>query len=582
MPVVHTTLGGFLQQLKQSMAAESLAALSDQDLVERFLASYDEAAFQAILRRHGPMVFRVCRRTLHNEQDVEDAFQATFLVLARRARTIQKRGSLASWLHGVAYRAALKARARIARRREREATAEEGAERASLPEDIGWKELRSLLDEELLRLPEKLRAPLVLCYLEGLTQDEAALRLGWSKSTCRRKLECGRELLGARLARRGVTLSAILLAPLLSECTAVAALPPELLAATAKGLVALAAGKVEGALSGSTTLVSDRAVALAEGLQPVGLAWQWKLLGTLAVAVLLAGFGGALVFWAPQNSRREAPLPALASEPVQVVTNDPAPDREVEPRDAPAKLESKLPSLILDRKVQAELHLTDDQVRKIRDAVQEVQSRHKDAPDTPRGGRLTPVPVPARPSGPPDSFPTLREGTAEQELQRFAAYRANLKIEAEKVQVLREVLPGLLTPDQVRRFRQVELQAAGLGAFAEPTVEQALALTGEQKARIRALAQEPDEAFQLSTTPAVPDLMQTRKVPLVLDLLTEEQRRTWSELSGPPFQHLPLAANGDLLLHMRRAYMSQIETPKGGEPGQILDDRLRKALRPER
>src|SRR5262249_38360606 len=163
---------------------------------------------------HGRMVLRVCRRVLHQEQDVEDAFQVTFLVLAREARTIRKQGSLASWLHGVAYRAALKARAGAGRRRERAA---EGAARpAALPDEVCWKELRAVLDEELARLPERLRAPLVLCYLEGLTQDEAAQHLGQSKSTCRRNLERGRELLGSRLARRGVTLSAALFAPLLS------------------------------------------------------------------------------------------------------------------------------------------------------------------------------------------------------------------------------------------------------------------------------------------------------------------------------------------------------------------------------
>jgi hypothetical protein len=339
----------------------------------------------------------------------------------------------------------------------------------------------------------------VLCYLEGLTQDEAALRLGWSKSTCRRKLEGGRELLGARLARRGVTLSAILLAPLLSECAAVAAPTPAFLAATAKGLVAMVAGKVEGPLAGGALLVSERAVGLAEGLQPVGLAWQWKSLGALALGVLLAGLGSATAFW-PSRSGTNTPPSGPPSEPLQVVTNERGPDREGQQRAAPVKFESKVPTLILDRKVQAELHLTEDQVRKIRDAVQEAQSRHKDAPDTPREGRLNPVPsdetfpVHAPPSGAPGSLPARREATREQTRHPAADFKVDLKLEAEKEQVLREVLPGLLTPDQVRRFRQVELQAAGLGAFIEPTVEQVLALTGEQKATLRAFAREPEDA----------------------------------------------------------------------------------------
>src|SRR5437762_14124351 len=115
--MVTATLGSFLQRLKQASAADSLAPLSDRELVGRFLTARDETAFQAILQRHGPMVFRVCRRVLAGEQDAEDAFQATFLVLARQAGTIRKRASLASWLHGVAFRIACDARDGAARRR---------------------------------------------------------------------------------------------------------------------------------------------------------------------------------------------------------------------------------------------------------------------------------------------------------------------------------------------------------------------------------------------------------------------------------------------------------------------------------
>src|SRR5262249_11685310 len=121
------TLNGFLHQLHQAMAAETLAALADGELLERFLATHDEPSFQALLRRHGRMVRRVCRRPLSAEHDVEDAFQATFLVLARQARAIRKRQSLASWLHGVAHRVALDAHKAAVRRRKHEAQAPAGA-----------------------------------------------------------------------------------------------------------------------------------------------------------------------------------------------------------------------------------------------------------------------------------------------------------------------------------------------------------------------------------------------------------------------------------------------------------------------
>jgi RNA polymerase sigma factor (sigma-70 family) len=280
MPTASATLGGFLRRLKRAMAAEALVARSDHELVGQFLASHDETAFQAILHRHGPMVFRVCRRVLSQEQDVEDAFQATFLVLAREAQAIRKQASLASWLHGVAYRAALKARSHAARRRECEARAEGPAPTAPLPDEVSWKELRSVLDEELTRLPEKLRAPLVLCYLEGLTQDEAAQQLGWSKSTCRRNLERGRDLLGARLARRGITLSAALLAPLLSGSEA-AAVPAALVEATVRAALSDGPGRAAAA----------RLITSLDGAAKPMLSNKLKVMTSVLLAGVLVGAG---------------------------------------------------------------------------------------------------------------------------------------------------------------------------------------------------------------------------------------------------------------------------------------------------
>ena len=211
------TLGAFLQRLKHAMSAETLASCSDQQLVEQFRSGRDEATFRAILERHGPMVFHVCRRVLSSAADVEDAFQATFLILIRRGHTVRRHSSLASWLHGVAWRTALKLRAQSDRRRRREAKSA-STEAAAVTDDTTWGELRGILDEELQRLPETLRAPLLLCYLEGRTQDEAAAQIGVSKSTLRRNLDRARERLGRRLARRGVTLGTVLGAGLVSEC----------------------------------------------------------------------------------------------------------------------------------------------------------------------------------------------------------------------------------------------------------------------------------------------------------------------------------------------------------------------------
>jgi RNA polymerase sigma factor (sigma-70 family) len=215
--------GFVLHQLCQLTASRTTEGVPDQLLLERFVASRDEDAFTALVHRHGPMVVGVCRRLLSQTHDAEDAFQATFLVLARKAASIRKGASVGSWLHGVAVHVARKSRLQASRRRLRERGRAVPAV-ADAGDAITWGELRFVLDEELARLPRAWRAPLILCYLEGQTQDEAARRLGLSKSTFRRRLERGRGVLQTRLARRGVTLSAGLFAALLSESSASAAL----------------------------------------------------------------------------------------------------------------------------------------------------------------------------------------------------------------------------------------------------------------------------------------------------------------------------------------------------------------------
>jgi len=187
----------------------------DGILLERFVRQRDEKAFAELVSRHGPLVFGLCRRLLGNVQDAEDVFQAAFFVLARKAATIRKPGALSCFLHGVAYRLALKAKAEASKRRSHERQAASSADRVET--DLSWREVRGLLDEELQRLPEKQRLPLVLCYLEGLTQDEASRRLGWPRGTLKRRLESGRERLRLRLVQRGVTLGAGLFAATLTD-----------------------------------------------------------------------------------------------------------------------------------------------------------------------------------------------------------------------------------------------------------------------------------------------------------------------------------------------------------------------------
>jgi RNA polymerase sigma factor (sigma-70 family) len=276
-------LSDFLRHVTRGLAAEMLGDDSDRPLVERAMAARDLAAFQAIVSRHGPMVYRVCWRVLQHPQDAEDAFQATFLILARKLRTLRKHASLASWLHGIAHRVALKARAQAAARRRHEC---HGSRPDTLaPDDITWGELRAALDFELTRLPDKWRLPLILCYLEGRTQDESAAQLGWSKSTLRRRLEEARAALRGRLQGRGIVWPAALATVLVSDCLTSAGLPPALVAATIDAAAAVMAGQA------AATAASAQAVALTEGVLKTMLLTKLKAATAVLLVLAVAGAG---------------------------------------------------------------------------------------------------------------------------------------------------------------------------------------------------------------------------------------------------------------------------------------------------
>jgi RNA polymerase sigma factor (sigma-70 family) len=179
---------------------------SDAELLDRFALRDDHAAFAALVRRHGPMVFGVCRRVLCDPHDAEEAFQSTFLVLVRKAGDLRQPDRLGNWLYGVANRVARKAKVSAARRNSHERAAA-GPAWAPPVESTDGPELRAVLDEEMVALPEKYRAPLVLCYLEGLTNEDAARRLGWAPGSMSYRLARGRELLRRRLTRRGLYLA---------------------------------------------------------------------------------------------------------------------------------------------------------------------------------------------------------------------------------------------------------------------------------------------------------------------------------------------------------------------------------------
>jgi RNA polymerase sigma factor (sigma-70 family) len=298
--MAHRPLDLVVGRLRRLAGPSPVDDLADRLLLERFALNRDEAAFETLLRRHGPMVLGVCRRLLGDRHAAEDAFQATFLILVRRAGSLGRHGTLAGWLYTVARHTALRARADARRRSERE---RQVPPRAGSAEPGEWRELRPLLDEEIGRLPDRFRLPLVLCYLEGMTNEEAARRLGCPTGTVLSRLARARARLRGRLTRRGITLSVAALGALLSEAAAPAAPPTALLAATHQAAAGMTASTAVAAAGPALTLMHEVVNAMF---------WtRIKLLLVCLVAAGLTGTGSVLLL----TSRPAAAAAAVAAAP---------------------------------------------------------------------------------------------------------------------------------------------------------------------------------------------------------------------------------------------------------------------------
>jgi RNA polymerase sigma factor (sigma-70 family) len=294
MPRRHEGIA--LEGLNRVFNLGTVAALSEGDLLEQFITKADDTAFAALVSRHGPMVLGVCRRILRDEHDVEDAFQATFLVLVRRASSIRDRGLVSNWLYGVAHRVAVRAKANAARRHRHEQTgiALDPAGDHKPPLD----DLAAILDQELSRLPESLRAPVLYCYLEGLTHDEAALKLGCPVGTVRSRMSRARALLERRLTRRGVS------------ATSMAMIPTFALQHVSESLVDSTVRAVMGAAARKTG-----ASLLAKGVLTAMLISRVKIIATAIVlgVVTLVGAGAVA-----QQLSESKPVPDPADSKAQL------------------------------------------------------------------------------------------------------------------------------------------------------------------------------------------------------------------------------------------------------------------------
>jgi RNA polymerase sigma factor (sigma-70 family) len=288
---------------------------ADADWLARFVASRDEAAFAGLVDRHGPMVWRLCRRLLGDVHLAEDCFQATFLALARQAASIHRPNALAAWLYGVAFRVAAKARAQ---RRRREALGSEAVEecpdrRPHALDRLTGRELMLVFETELQRLPESYRLPIVLCCVEGLSLEEAAGRLGWTAGSVKGRLERGRARLHARLMRRGLTLGLGLSTIEAARGLAAGTVAPCLASSTVRAALEFARG--------ATTLISAEAVRLAMDVIRRSTWLRRSLTWMCMLAIGFAALGAAALSWPALNDRpfEDAMPPALQERPDEAI-----------------------------------------------------------------------------------------------------------------------------------------------------------------------------------------------------------------------------------------------------------------------
>jgi RNA polymerase sigma factor (sigma-70 family) len=314
-----TSIGPLLRQLRKILDPTHGPSVGDAELLDRFVQQRDEAAFELLVWRHQRMVLGVCRRVLGNAHDVEDAFQAAFLTLARKAASLRRQGAVAGWLHKVAYHIALRARKNAAKQKTVELAPTELVSLPDPTEDVIRRDLAAVLDEEVSRLPQKYRLPVVLCYLEGMTYPEAGRQLGLPIGTLSARLTRARDLLRTRLLRRGIGVPGAMLAAVLGEQTSSAA-PAALVNTTVK----TAAGAVSASVA-----------ALTEGVLRSMLVTKLKI----GMAAMLAGLvvtGMGLLVSAgtrpqPPANQESAPSMPLASAKKKATVRvddygDPLPD----------------------------------------------------------------------------------------------------------------------------------------------------------------------------------------------------------------------------------------------------------------
>ena len=337
-------LGSLLQHIRRLVGGAAGADAPDAQLLEAFIARREEAAFTSLVQRHGPLVLGVCRRVMADAHEAEDAFQAVFMILAKRAGAVRRPEALASWLYGVAYRVAARARGGRGKRSQHESQVTSMPGTDGLPNEqpsrevdpiseTSRRELRAIIDEELSRLPEKYRLPMVLCYLEGKSNEEAARQLHWTKGTVSGQLARGRDLLRHRLARRGIALSAGAMARAITQTASAAVVPPALVESAVHGALAFTTATAAGSVY-ATTLAR-------ETLHAMFLSKCRTVAALVVAALVIVGGAGAVTYHHVHRPAPEAIAdnPAGKSSPnTQPATQEQPPHHDIMDRDRADKV----------------------------------------------------------------------------------------------------------------------------------------------------------------------------------------------------------------------------------------------------
>jgi RNA polymerase sigma factor (sigma-70 family) len=487
---------GYLRRVTRPQEA---AAVTDGQLLRTFLADRGEAAFELLVRRHGSMVLGVCRRILGNLHDAEDAFQVTFLVLARKGGSIVPREQVGNWLHGVALRTALEARARRARRRTRELQVMD-MPHPTVSAEVNWEALHRILDQELERLPVKYRSAIVLCDLEGRSRKEAARQLGLAEGTLSSRLATGRQMLVRRLARHGLTLPAAGLVAALGAQTARAAVSPALVSATAKAVMLAASGQAGG-------LFSAQVLSLSQGVLKTMLLQRLKVVSVLLLGIALGTYGvGSLVVPAQgQVVLSGAPRPVAQA----------AHGQQAEPEEP---LEA---SWLLNEPIQKELRLSPGQVKWLKDIAAESEQRD---------------------AGVRKQIEELQNQIAQLQNQ---AQSLEKKIANDREQALRDAAPKTISPRAIARLRQIQRQyRRPEDLLKSAKMQRLLNLNDEQLMKIESVLKEAPfdrrhDLFVSSVAYANFFSVNRHEDPKALaklaETLTLEQRRTLRAWLGEPY-----------------------------------------------